>query len=63
MVEYIVLDGKLHLKYFGNDEAFKEFLDRTDVEREVYRIKIFEQQGFNNSITVFYNELARRVNH
>jgi hypothetical protein len=63
MVEYIVLDGKLHLKYFGSDEAFKEFLDRTDVEREVYRIKIFEQQGFNNSITVFYNELARRVNH
>ena len=41
MVEYIVIDKNLHVKYFGSDEEFREFLDRTDVETEVYRIKIF----------------------
>lgn len=63
MVEYIVIDGKLHLKYFESDEEFKEFLDRTDAEREVYRIKIFEQHGLNNCRTVFYNERALEINH
>jgi len=59
MVEYVLIDRNLHVKYFGNDEEFMEFLDRTDVEKEVYRITIFEKPGLNDSKTVFYNELCR----
>lgn len=63
VVEYIVISRNFHIKYFGSDEEFKEFLDRTDIEKEVYRIKIFEQSGSNVSKIVFYNEFDDKINH
>jgi len=61
MAEYLIVNKDLHLKYLESDEMFREFLDRTDVEKEVCYIKVFKQPGVNHGEIIFCNDIRNKT--